>query len=352
MRCSQSDCWPGFCGETNAINDNQMMRPPISIALPVHNGANYLSEALDCALQQDFSDFELVVSDNCSTDETPAILEEYRRRDSRLRVHRSDVFLAQADNCTRAVDLCSGEWVKLFCHDDLMRKNCVALLRRTIVAAGDRVGLVGNGEAWLFGNGYLYDPNAGRPQEAETFKGTDFIKRALAGTVRVPLPSVTTATVRKAAWDACSKFDRRFVHFDVFLWTKLLMRWDYAFVAAPLTTNRIHGAQVAGSARKSLRSVSDARIFYPEFLVEFGAELDLSTKDSLRTRFRWAGMAGTTVAVELMKRNVKAAARVCADLPLECWPVLPMLVARSWWMERGKLSALAGRVPVSLIYPD
>jgi hypothetical protein len=211
---------------------------------------------------------------------------------------------------------------------------------------------VGNGEAWLFSNGYLYDPNANRATEPETFNGADFVKRALAGRLRTPLPSVTTATVRKVAWEACSKFDRRFVHFDVFLWTRQLMRWDYAFVPAPLTTNRIHGAQVANSARKSLRSVSDARTFYPEFLAEFGAELGLSAKETLRTRFRWAAMAGTTVAVELMKRNVRAAAGVCADLPVRCWPVLPMLVARSWWIERAKLSALAGRVPVSLIYPD
>ena len=58
-----------------------MSRPvPISIALPVYNGANYLREALDSIQAQTFTDFEIVVSDNASTDETMDICYEYARR--------------------------------------------------------------------------------------------------------------------------------------------------------------------------------------------------------------------------------------------------------------------------------
>ena len=63
----------------------------ISIALPVRNGANSLREALDSICAQTFSDFELVISDNASTDGTPHICEEYAHRDRQIKMNRSEV---------------------------------------------------------------------------------------------------------------------------------------------------------------------------------------------------------------------------------------------------------------------
>jgi hypothetical protein len=60
----------------------------VTIGMPVYNGAAFLREGLDSLLAQEFKDFELVVSDNASTDQTPEILQEYVRRDSRVRVVR------------------------------------------------------------------------------------------------------------------------------------------------------------------------------------------------------------------------------------------------------------------------
>src|SRR5262245_11420290 len=62
--------------------------PRVTIGLPVYNGAAFLAEVLDSWRAQDFEDYELVVSDNASTDATPAILAEYAARDPRLRVIR------------------------------------------------------------------------------------------------------------------------------------------------------------------------------------------------------------------------------------------------------------------------
>ena len=56
------------------------MIPPVSIGLPVYNGERYLAEALDSILAQDFCNFELIISDNGSTDATRDICETYARR--------------------------------------------------------------------------------------------------------------------------------------------------------------------------------------------------------------------------------------------------------------------------------
>ena len=63
-----------------------MQSPRVSCLMPVYNGERYLAEALDSVLGQTFTDFELIVVDDGSRDASPAILDDYRRRDPRVRV--------------------------------------------------------------------------------------------------------------------------------------------------------------------------------------------------------------------------------------------------------------------------
>ena len=77
----------------------------ISVALPVYNGANYLREALESLVGQGLALAEIVIADNCSSDATADIVREFAVKDPRVRHERSEVFLNQADNISRAVQL-------------------------------------------------------------------------------------------------------------------------------------------------------------------------------------------------------------------------------------------------------
>jgi glycosyltransferase involved in cell wall biosynthesis len=328
-------------------------QPTISVALPVYNGANFLREVVESVLAQDFGDFELVVSDNASTDDTPTILADYARRDGRVRVSRSDTLLPQADNVNRAVSLCDTEWVKLFCHDDLMAPNCLRVIAETLrEPLPDHLGLVGNGEQWLFANGFIHPAQETFPNQFLAFSGRDLLLQVIRGTAPVPLPSLTTATVRKAAWEGSGKFDSRFVHFDVYLWARLLVGWDYRHIAQPLTINRIHGRQVAVAARTSLRTVSNQRKFWREFIAEFGVDLELSIADRAALRMKSASSAATAVAVDLMKHSYRAALYKFVCTPVWYWPIAPALIARALLNESRRISSIRSHVPVSLIYPN
>lgn len=68
------------------VNKNNM--PKVSIGMPVYNGEKYIREALDSLLAQTFTDFELIISDNCSNDKTQEICLEYATKDSRIRYIR------------------------------------------------------------------------------------------------------------------------------------------------------------------------------------------------------------------------------------------------------------------------
>jgi glycosyltransferase involved in cell wall biosynthesis len=64
--------------------------PTVSVGLAVYNGENYLSEAIDSILNQTFTDFELIISDNASTDRTAKICQDYASRDPRIRYTCAD----------------------------------------------------------------------------------------------------------------------------------------------------------------------------------------------------------------------------------------------------------------------
>jgi len=90
----------------------------VSIGLPVFNGERYLRQALDSLLAQDYEHFELIISDNGSTDATPQICREYTARDKRISYYRSEVNLGAAWNFNQVFQLASGAYFMWAAHDD------------------------------------------------------------------------------------------------------------------------------------------------------------------------------------------------------------------------------------------
>jgi glycosyltransferase involved in cell wall biosynthesis len=96
-------------------------QPRVSIGLPVYNGERYVREAIEAVLSQTFSDLELVISDNASTDGTGEICQEAARRDPRVRYYRSPKNLGAAPNFNRCFTLAHpGEYFKWVTDDDLI----------------------------------------------------------------------------------------------------------------------------------------------------------------------------------------------------------------------------------------
>ena len=125
------------------------MIPTVSIGLPVFNGEAYLKRALDSLLSQDFGAFELIISDNASTDGTEAICREYARRDRRIAYHRNASNLGATANYRRAFTFSRARFFKWALHDDechpSLLRECLAVLESTdalaVVHDGDEVTL-------------------------------------------------------------------------------------------------------------------------------------------------------------------------------------------------------------------
>jgi Glycosyltransferases involved in cell wall biogenesis len=104
----------------------------VSIGMPVYNGGRFLRGALDSLLAQDYPDFEIVISDNASNDETEGICREYASKHARIRYYRPDQNMGAIWNFTRVQELARGEYFMWAAHDDLRHPEylarCVAAL--------------------------------------------------------------------------------------------------------------------------------------------------------------------------------------------------------------------------------
>ena len=104
----------------------------ISIAMATYNGKTFIREQLDSILAQTEQDFEIVICDDASTDSTPQILDEYARKDSRIRVYKNEKNLGYRENFNKAVSLCKGDFVAFSDQDDLWFPNHLQALHDAI----------------------------------------------------------------------------------------------------------------------------------------------------------------------------------------------------------------------------
>jgi len=115
--------------------------PTVSICLPVFNGETYLAEAIESALCQTYKDFELLIADDCSLDDSPNIIEHYAKRDKRIIAWRNEPNLGLFANYNACVSRASGKYIKLFAQDDIFHPELIHCLL-TVLENNPSVSLV------------------------------------------------------------------------------------------------------------------------------------------------------------------------------------------------------------------
>lgn len=106
-----------------------MHQPIVSIGMPVYNGADYILRSISSIQNQDYGDFELLISDNASTDATEDICKDLSRKDQRIQYVKNSENIGAARNYNRVFDLAKGKYFKWAAHDDECHP---AFLRRCV----------------------------------------------------------------------------------------------------------------------------------------------------------------------------------------------------------------------------
>ena len=104
----------------------------MSVCVPAYQAAAHLATAIRSVLAQNFADFELVVLDNASTDETSDIVGSFD--DPRIRLVHNENTISMTSNWNRAVELCRAPLVKLLCADDVLRPDCLRIQHQVMAA--------------------------------------------------------------------------------------------------------------------------------------------------------------------------------------------------------------------------
>ncbi len=212
----------------------------VSICVPSFNGERFIGSALNGLRAQTYDDFELVVCDDCSTDDTRQVIAAIR--DPRLRLHVSDRRLGLVGNWNRCVELASGEYIQIFHQDDVLRYDAVARLADAL----DRHPKAG----FAFSNAVAIDASDSvigghwyphLPKVDAVFSGQEFFRLLLTEGNVVPCSSVM---MRSSHLHESGFFDERLSYTpDMEMWLRLSIGREVAYVAEPLLCLRRHQGQ-------------------------------------------------------------------------------------------------------------
>lgn len=220
--------------------------PTITVLMAVHNGAATVREAIDSILAQTWSDFEFLIVDDASTDDTPAILRALA--DPRVRVVRNDANLGLTRSLNRGLDLAQGRLIARMDADDqalperLARQVALLGAQPEIGLCGTWVETIGDpaGEVWDF------PADDGRIRCRLLFENV------------LPHPTVM---FRRDVFEAAGlRYDPAFTYAqDYDLWVRAAQHTRLANVPEVLLRYRVHPVQI-GTARQAQQFAFAARV--------------------------------------------------------------------------------------------
>lgn len=211
-----------------------MSTPKVSVCIPTYNRAHFLPDAIAGVLAQSYSDFELVISDNASTDHTTEVLGRYR--DPRLRVHRNATNVGLLENFRRCFALARGEYAVILGSDDYWDP---ALLARVVplLEENPRVLLAQTGGTLVTAAKQRLRTHI-LPLERVT-PGLEYFRRIMLD--ELPDGFLSSTLFRMSAVQKVGGFDARLPNTQDFaLVARLALEGDFGFVAEPLVFARKH----------------------------------------------------------------------------------------------------------------
>lgn len=231
-----------------------MNKPLISVCIPVFNGEKYIRECIASVLSQSEKDFEILISDNCSTDQTLKMCREFK--DPRIRILTNVRNVGSIENFNKCIQSATGELFMLLPADDLLIEGCLEVLSQGFVD-NPLVGIACGSTVAIDSHGSTTRTNI------IVEKDGIMTNREALRLVAEKFNPLQHPMVRLKALDGLGGYDQRDGCFcDLYLWSKVLLAGWHAFVASqPVTALRSHPDQGQAlfrhKSKSNLKKLSD-----------------------------------------------------------------------------------------------
>ena len=240
-----------------------MSAPKVSVCIDVYNYEAYLPEAIESVLRQDFTDFEVIVSDDCSNDRSFEIAQEYARRDSRVIALRNLENLDMVRNRNACLRPARGEYIKVLHADDFLCTNDALRKMTAVLDANRGVSLVACAMQFV-------DPSSRTLRRWSYFEdgrvvnGTTVIAKSLREQ-RNFIGGPSAVMFRHAR--GRRGFDEEFFHSaDWEMWLHLLEQGAFCYIAEPLCAYRKHERQQTEKDKLTLTQYQDQLALLDRYL--------------------------------------------------------------------------------------
>lgn len=214
--------------------------PDVSVCIPVYNGSAYIGASIESVLAQTYRGLQLIVSDNCSTDNTGEIVQKFK--DPRICYVRNSTNLGPVANFNRCIELAQGKYICIFHHDDVMMPDNLEQKVRLLEEHPD-VGFVHSNLVVIGPKEEVLAPDIWAPDSRK-----NYIENGETAFVRyldyLPLGSIMfigTVVARRICYDRLGGFCTELPHCnDVEMLMRMLLFYNVAFIGQPLVKYRVH----------------------------------------------------------------------------------------------------------------
>jgi len=223
----------------------------ISICIPTYNGSKYLDACLQSVFAQTFTDFEIIVCDDCSSDNTIEIVKAFQEKDNRIKLSVNEKNLGLVGNWNRCLEIAQGEWIKFVFQDDLISANC---LEQMLSVATNETQLVLSEREFIFEEDVIDDikktyREVGRLYElAEVDKVRHFSKRETCDLINTYIPAnflgePTSVLFRKSVINEVGVFNSEVnQHCDLEYWIRIISAHGFVYISDKLVSFRVHNS--------------------------------------------------------------------------------------------------------------
>lgn len=248
--------------------------PKVSICIPTYNGEKHLEECLESALMQSYTNIEILIVDDESTDSTPDIARAFSKKDSRVCFVKNEKNLGLVGNWNRCVRISTGEWIKFLFQDDILDPQCVekmidSVKHSDVFAICRRQILFDKEIADITRKNYESIPSLDVMFSGKTKVSPGTFIEAILSERRNFLGEPTSMLLRREVFNRFGYFNPNLVQLcDLEYWIKIGVNCGLVYVPETLATFRLHSASAStlNSNRRIFRSeLLDGLVLLREF---------------------------------------------------------------------------------------